>query len=277
MLLADLLDVYLSEREASPRYIESLKRTVKRARQFGLLDTSHLIPEKANEFLTRLPLAAVTRSNIRRELLTLWRFAFDHSYTDVPPLRVCRIKATPPPPRAWSLDTLRQLLAAAERDVRPVSQRCSGLLWRDVLPCWIVVGYDTGLRFSDLLHLHESNIVNGCVICTAQKTGKFTVRAISQTGVEYASKLVGKSPDGTLFRWALPRRRVLRKWREFLREQQVIGSSRWLRRSGATYVEIHRKGEAQRFLGHSNAALANRHYLDHTLTMDVPASPPPLR
>jgi integrase len=277
MLLADLLDVYLSEREASPRYIESLNRTVRRARECGLLDTSQLLPEKANEFLTRLPLAAVTRANIRRELLTLWRFAFEHSYTDVPPLRVCRIKATPPPPRAWCLDTLRKLLAAAEQDARPVSQRFPDLLWRDVLPCWIVVGYDTGLRFSDLLHLHGENIVNGCVICTAQKTGKFTVRAISPAGREYVSRLLEKSRDGTLFRWAVSRRRALRKWKEFLREQEVVGSSRWLRRSGATYVEINRKGEAQRFLGHSNAALANRHYLDQTLTMDVPESPPPLR
>ena len=277
MLLPDLLDLYLSEREASPRYIESLKRTVTRARQFGLLDTSQLLPEKANEFLIRLPLAAVTRSNIRRELLTLWRFAFDHSYTDVPPLRVCRIKATPPPPRAWSLDTLRQLLAVAEQDTRPVSQRVPGLLWRDVLPCWIVIGYDTGLRLSDLLHLHESNIVNGCVICTAQKTGKFTVRTISQPGRELAAQLFEKSQDGSLFRWALPRRRALKKWRDFLQEQKIVGSSRWLRRSGATYVEIKRKGEAQRFLGHSNAALASRHYLDQTLTMDIPESPPPLR
>jgi integrase len=277
MLLADLLDVYLSEREASPRYIESLNRTVKRAREYGLLDTSQLVSEKVNEFLARLPLAPVTRANIRRELLTLWRFAFEHSYTDVPPLRVCRIKATPPPPRAWSLDTLRKLLAAAEQDMRPVSQRCPGLLWRDVLPCWIVVGYDTGLRFSDLLHLHGSDIANGCVICTAQKTGKFTVRAISQAGLAYANRLAEKSPDGTLFRWALPRRRVLRKWKEFLQEQGVQGSSRWLRRSGATFVERNHKGEAQRFLGHSNAALANRHYLDQTLTMDIPESPPPLR
>jgi integrase len=277
MLLADLLDVYLSEREASPRYIESLNRTVRRARECGLLDTSQLLPEKVNEFLSRLPLAAVTRANIRRELLTLWRFAFEHSYTDVPPLRVCRIKATPPPPRAWSLDTLRKLLAAAEEDIRPVSGRCPGLLWRDVLPCWIVVGYDTGLRFSDLLHLHRDNILNGCVVCTAQKTGKFTVRAISPVGLQYAMWLVEKSPDGTLFKWALPRRRALQKWREFLQEQQVVGSSRWLRRSGATYVEIAHKGEAQRFLGHSSAVLANRHYLDQTLTLDVPQSPPPLR
>ena len=277
MLLADLLDVYLSEREASPRYIESLKRTVKRARECGLLDTSQLLPEKANEFLSRLPLAAVTRANIRRELLTLWRFAFEHSYTDVPPLRVCRIKATPPPPRAWSLDTLRQLLAAAEQDARPVTQRCPGLLWKDVLPCWIVVGYDTGLRFSDLLHLHAENIVNGCVICTAKKTGKFTVRAISPVGREYVSRLLDKSSDGTLFRWALARRRALQKWKEFLLEQHVVGSSRWLRRSGATYVEIQRRGEAQRFLGHSNSTLASRHYLDQTLTKDVPDRPPSLR
>ena len=277
MLIVELLKVYLSEREASPRYVESLKRTVNRASQCGMLDTNQLTPENANAFLTRLPLAAVTRSNIRRELLTLWRFAFENSVTDVPPLRVCRIKATPPPPRAWSIDTLRQLLVAAEQDMRPVSQRNPSLLWRYVLPCWIVIGYDTGLRLSDLLHLHESNIVNGCVICTAQKTGKFTVRAISQPGQELAARLFKRSPDGTLFRWALPRRRALVKWREFLREQQIAGSSRWLRRSGATYVEIKRKGEAQRFLGHSNAALANRHYLDQTLTMDIPESPPPLR
>jgi integrase len=146
-----------------------------------------------------------------------------------------------------------------------------------MLPCWIVIGYDTGLRFSDLLHLHESNIVNGCVICTAQKTGKFTVRTISVAGLEYATRLSEKSPDGTLFKWALTRRRALRKWKEFLREQDVVGSSRWLRRSGATYVEIANRGEAQRFLGHSNASLAPRHYLDQTLTMDIPASPPPLR
>ena len=277
MLIVELLKVYLSEREASPRYVESLKRTVNRASQCGMLDTNQLTPENANAFLTCLPLAAVTRSNIRRELLTLWRFAFENSVTDVPPLRVCRIKATPPPPRAWSLDTLRQLLAAAEQDTRPVSQRIPGLLWRDVLPCWIVIGYDTGLRLSDLLHLHESNIVNGCVICTAQKTGKFTVRAISQPGQELAARLFKRSPDGTLFRWALPRRRALLKWQDFLREQKIVGSSRWLRRSGATYVEMKRKGEAQRFLGHSNAALATRHYLDQTLTMDIPESPPPLR
>lgn len=277
MLLADLLDVYLSEREASPRYIESLNRTVRRAREYGLLDTSQLIPEKANEFLSRLPLAAVTRANIRRELLTLWRFAFEHSYTDIAPLRVCRIKATPQPPRAWSLDTLRRLLAAAEQDVRPVSRRCSGLLWREILPCWIVVGYDTGLRFSDLLHLNHGNIVNGCVICTAQKTGKYTVRAISSAGLQYVHRLIDKSPDGTLFRWAVPRRRILRKWRDFLREQGVVGSSRWLRRSGATYVEMNRAGEAQKFLGHSNASLAMRHYLDQTLSTCLPESPPPLR
>jgi integrase len=119
--------------------------------------------------------------------------------------------------------------------------------------------------------------VNGCVICTAQKTGKFTVRAISPAGLECASRLMAKSSDGTLFRWALPRRRALRKWKEFLSEQGVAGSSRWLRRSGATYVEINRKGEAQRFLGHSNATLASRHYVDQTLTLDVPTSPPPLR
>jgi hypothetical protein len=51
----------------------------------------------------------------RRKWGTLLRFAFEHSYTDVPPLSVCRIKATPRPPRAWSLDTLRQLLAAPSR------------------------------------------------------------------------------------------------------------------------------------------------------------------
>ena len=119
----------------------------------------------------------------------------------------------------------------------------------------------------------------GSLVSPEERNGTFdvVVRTISQPGQELAAGVVKKSPDGTLFRWAVPRRRVLLKWSDFLREQKVDGSSKWPRRSGATYVEIHHKGEAQRFLGHSNAVVATRHYLDQTLTMDIPHSPPSLR
>ena len=51
-------------------------------------------------------------------------------------------------------------------------------------------------------------------------------------------------------------------------------SSEWLQRREATYVRINRKGEARVFLRHSNAGLANRHNLDHTLPTDIPECSP---
>lgn len=279
MSLYELLDAYLAERDASPRYQESLRRTVRRAAAYGVATTCAMTPAAVNQFLRSAPVSAVTRANMRRELLTLWRWAYESNVTETPPLRVMAIKSVAKPPRAWSLDTLRKLLAAAEKDQKPISTRLPGVRRCDVLPAWIAVAYDSGIRLGDILALRKDSIANGCIAITAQKTGKLTVRRLSDYGMARTMELAGKSPDDTVFSWALPRRRAIVLWRSFLRENAISGSPRWLRRSGATYVEMQHPGEATKFLGHSacNPGLAAKHYIDASLTFQLPPSPPPLR
>lgn len=279
MSLFDLLDAYLSEREASPRYQESLRRTVRRAAAYGVADIAAMTPVRVNQFLRASTVSAVTRSNMRRELLTLWKWAYESDLTETPPLRVMAIKAVAKPPRAWSLDTLRKLLDLAEKDQKRISNRLPGVRRCDVLPAWISLAYDSGIRLGDILALRKDAIANGCVALTAQKTNKLTVRRLSAYATEKVMALAERSPDQTIFSWALPRKRAMAVWRSFLKENAISGSPRWLRRSGATYVEMEKPGQATKFLGHSacNPGLAARHYIDASLTFQLPPSPPPLR
>lgn len=276
-MLTDLLETYLSERECSPRYRESMQRTIRKAGAYGLKNVCQLESQAVNKFLATIPLSAVTRANIRRELLTLWRWAFEMGFTDEAPLRVLRVKVPGKPPRAWSPADLEKMLTAAERDqsvvnrLYPLVKRC------DVLPAWVTVGYDSGLRFSDVLELRAESFANQCVVATANKTRKVTIRRLSPYAWEAAHRLLERSPDGTLFQWVLPRRRAILLWRDFLRGLGMSGSSKFLRRSAATLLEIDHPGWATRFLSHSNPTLAPRHYIDATLALTIPPGPPPIR
>lgn len=275
MTLRSLLDSYLCAVEASPRYCESLRRTVTKAESSGLVYLRQLLPEAVNLWLSRLPLSATTRHNIRRELLTLWRFAYDQGLTDVPPLRIRRIAPCRTPPQAWTLESLRAMLDLAEQDETPLSSRVR-LRICDVLPAWIGIGYDSGIRFSDLLSLTADNIRNGCVAITAQKTRKPLVRRLSPHTLAAVNRLLDLSPDGTLFSWALPRRRAILMWRAFLKRHRFGGSSKWLRRSCATQVHMAEKGAAVEYLQHSSPLLAQYHYIDASQA-GVPNPPPPIR
>lgn len=274
MSLTKLLDAYLASREASPRYRESLLRTVRKAQASGLLEICQLSPGPVNSFLAKLDVGPTTRANIRRELLTLWRYAYEEGMTEVFPARVTRIRPAYAPPKAWSLDELCRMMSAAESDSTPLGG-ASGLAVMDVLPAWIGIAYDSGLRFGDVLGLQSSNFRNGCVFVTASKTGKPMVRKLADTTNQRVRVLLERSPDGTLFRWAMTRRRAVLAWRAFLDRHSFDGSSKWLRRSCATYLEKDRPGTASRYLQHSNPMLAQRHYLDQSL-FDVPEGPPPI-
>lgn len=274
MSMTDLLDTYLEQRDASHRYEESLRRTVRRLAEYGIGGVSQLSSDRVNKFLSVVPVGQTTKHNYRREAFTLWRFAFEQGFTDVAPDRLRRIPPARFPVKAWTVEAVQKLLDAAEADQTPISRRLK-LRRCDLLPAWILVAFDSGLRFSDVLELRQSDIRNGCVSVVARKTGKPTIRKLSDAAIEAVRKLP-KSPDGTLFKWALPRRRAFKMWRSFLDGQGIEGSSKWLRRSGATAVEIKRTGAATVFLGHSAPHLARMHYIDQT-QFGMPDGPPALR
>jgi integrase len=272
MTLKNLLQAYEDEKQPSKRYRESLLRTIRKAQAIGLTKICQLAPEPVNRFLAGLPVGATTRSNIRRELLTLWRYAYETDRTAVFPARISRIRPTHAPPQAWSADELSRLLETAERDATPLGGVTSARVM-DVLPAWIGIAYDSGLRFSDVLTLDGGNFRNGCVNVVAGKTGKPLVRRLSEGTEQAVAALLQMSPDGSLFAWAMTRRRAIKTWRAFLLRHGFNGSSKWLRRSCATYVEKDRPGGATAYLQHSHPMLAPRHYLDESL-FSVPQGPP---
>lgn len=114
MTLLDLLDRYTAAVEVSPKYLESLLRTVRRAKDTGLLEVCQLAPERVNKFLAGLPVGPTTRHNIRRELITLWKYAYEQGLTEVYPARIRKIRASFAPPVTWELGSLGDLLEAAE-------------------------------------------------------------------------------------------------------------------------------------------------------------------
>lgn len=212
---------------------------------------------------------------MRRELLTLWRWAFEEGMTEVPPLRVMRIKSRTVPVEAWSIQEMQRILVLAERDETLVGGHADRRIC-DWLPGWIVIAYDTGLRFSDVLALRDSNVRNGCVSSTASKTGKALVRPMSVYAQGWADRLIKDSPDGSLFAWFLTRRRAFQAMRAYYDRHEIKGSGKYLRRACATYIEIRSPGEAWRYLQHSVPTLVPRHYADASLC-PVPEGPPAIR
>lgn len=275
MRLSTVLDHYLAEREVAVKYQKLLAATVRRLEDSGVKNVFQLTPDRVNSFLSKLPVGQTTRSNIRRMTLGLWRHAFESGFTNEPPRRIRRIPPARVVVRAWSKEEVENLLGLAERDETPISRRFPKLQRRHVFPAWILLAWDSGMRFSDVHLLTRRDIRGGCVAVTASKTGKVTVRKLSTPCLQAISSLPA-SPDGTLFQWAMPRRRAFVHWRAFLDAHGIEGSSKYLRRGGATNVERKQRGAASAFLGHTDPRLAPRFYLDQTL-LDVTIGPDPLR
>lgn len=275
MTLANLLDRYTAAVACSPRYLQSLRRTVRKANDSGLEKICQLNPENVNNFLASLTVGQTTKHNIRRELMTLWRHAFDCGLTEVYPLRVRKIRPAYKPAVTWTIGQLEMMLDAAERDETPISRNVN-LRRCDVLPCWMGIAYDTGLRFSDIHNLRACDFRNGCVAITASKTGKPVVRPMSELTQLDTARLLARSPDGTLFRWFLCRRRAFYLWRAFLDGHKFFGSSQWFRRACATQKENEERGSAQRYLQHDSPRLTQVHYIDQS-QLRLESLPPPIR
>lgn len=276
MRLTDLLAAYLGSRDCGKRYREALLRTVRKMTEAGITSVADLRPEQVNRFLQNLStLGSVTRQNIRREALTLWRYAFEERLTDEPPLRVMRIRATPKPPQAWSMPTLARMVECAEKDETVVSKRHNVRVC-DFLPHWITIAYDSGLRFQDVHELHVDQIRDCVVTGVAHKTNKTYIRPLSEYSTAKARELADKSPDGTLFRWFLTRRRAFLALKKFRERHKVVGTFKYLRRSCATMKEFQEPGSARQYLQHGDGATTIRHYVDESL-LAVPKGPPPIR
>jgi integrase len=85
------------------------------------------------------------------------------------------------------------------------------------------------------------------------------------------------SPDGRVFRWALAEKWLRIRWDRMVAAAKLTGTCKWMRRTGATWVEATQPGSASRFLGHRSPELAMKHYVDRTLLPNSCPMPPPIR
>ena len=271
--MIEVASLYCDERAVTPDYRQALHRVARSMRDAGI-DPSNLTDSLVNRWLASLRQSPTTRSNYRRMAVTLWRHAADCGLATDYPRRVVAVKARPAPPVAWTLAELSALLAAARRlPGRFKRSRCPMAVFYEA---FILAGFETGLRFSDLWSLGCDQLRGERLYVVANKTGTAVPKRLTPRCAEILTKLTVQGDGRTFFRWAICRRRCREQFKALCKIAGLRGTPKYLRRSGATHCEISQPGSAGRFLGHLSPGLAYKCYVDKTMLNDQCPSPPPI-
>ncbi len=271
--LKTVLSQYLSRRDCCPDYRRHLERTVERLSASGITSVANLTPDRINHWLDSLPCSRQTVSNYRRQACTVIRAALGPDAAHFIE-RVRRVKAPLAPPVAWTMDELSRLLHHARSMPGRLQSGCPAALF---FTGWLLCGYGCGLRFSDLHNLRCHQIRNGRLHTVQSKTGDPLVVVLSPECARVLTELSVLSQDGTIFRWALGERWLRIRFARLCKAAGVAGTPKWMRRTGATWVEATQPGMASRFLGHRSPELAMRHYVDRSLLPNACPVPPPIQ
>ena len=260
---------YLSSRICCEQYAMQIERLAKSVRAF----TAQAVNSHLRARLESLSPSSV--ANERRVLLTLWRWAWEEGLVDTAPRGVMRVRVPQRPVRAWTMAQCQALVKGAEKFSGRTLRNGADL--GDFLACWALLAYETGARYGDIFSWTESNVCAQSISWSTSKTGVACVRPISAKAASLVQKMLAGSPDGRIVGWVCCRRQSFKFMRQMLIANGLgAGSSKWLRRSAATHVEMTRPGKAQAFLAHKTPGLAARHYLDQSQLVTSEAGPPPL-
>jgi integrase len=271
--MVEIASSYCDERAVTPDYRQALLRVARSMRAAGITPMT-LTDSLVNRWLASLSQSPTTRSNYRRMAVTLWRHAHDLGVATDYPKRLARVKSSTRPPVAWTLGEMSALVSAARQmKQRFKRSRCP---MADFYEAFVRVGFETGLRFSDLLSLRCEQLREGRLYVVPNKTGAQVPKRLSASCVESLAKLSVQGDGETFFRWAICKRRAREHFKKLCRSAGLQGTPRWLRRTGATHCEISQPGSATRFLGHLSPGLAYKFYVDRTQLDDQCPSPPPI-
>jgi len=270
--MVELATSYCDEREVTPDYRQALLRVARSMRAAGI-EPSVATESLMNRWLAGLSQSQTTRSNYRRMGMTLIRYAIDRRECRQFIGRVVRVKSKISPPVAWSMAELSTLISAARKLRGELKKGCPESLFFEA---WIRAGFETGLRFSDLLALRCSCLRGSRLYVVANKTGVPIPKVLSSRCVEILTELSVHSGGVEFFRPILSERWIRIRWARLCKAAGLTGTPKWLRRSGATHCEIRQPGSAKKFLGHLSDGLAMKHYVDQTLLPDQCPAPPPI-
>lgn len=271
--MVDLAISYCSEREVTPDYQQALLRVARSMQAAGIEPSVPNIESLTNRWLTSLKQSQTTRSNYRRMAWSLILFAIERRECQQFIGRPLRVKSKISPPVAWSMAELSTLIAASKKMSGTLRNECPESLFFEA---WIRAGFETGLRFSDLLCLRCSCLRGDRLYVVANKTGVPIPKVLSARCTQILTELSVHSGGVEFFRPILSERWLRIRFARLCKSVGLTGTPKWLRRSGATHCEIRQPGSAKKFLGHLSDGLAMKHYVDQTLLPDQCPSPPPI-
>jgi integrase len=265
---ADIAPLYLAGRQVSPAHRRTVTATAARAGKVAV--------DALNRYLCgRVELVSGQTLKTERSIcLSLWRWAYDQGLFETAPRGVMRLKARRKPTKAWTLDQIRQILAACDNaSKRPM---WSGAAPRDFLRAWVLLAYETGARMGDVFSFTRDQIDGDTIAWVQSKTGDPLTRTLTPACQQAVQVMLAKSPDGSILGWACSRRQAIRRMRELLESCGLDGSSKWLRRSGATHCEMAQAGAGRLHLGHRSPALFESNYCDWGQLRTKTPQPPQL-
>jgi integrase len=265
--LVDLARHYVDNRNICGEYRQTIGRIA--------ASCPTLSADAVNAYLKRrlTEVSTITARNERGIILSLWVTAYHDGVVDTTPRGIMKIKVRRAATRAWTLEEVKTVLSHARKQ-RGIKLRC-GADKADFLSAWILLGYESGARFGDCWSFTREHIVGDALQWTQSKTGDPLSKILTPACLEACSEMLKKSPDGRIIGWVCGKRHATRIMRQHLASCELPGTSKWLRRSGATHVEMVEPGRARLHLGHRSVGLAEKAYLDwaqiRTKTPRVPA------
>lgn len=260
MSITQLATAYWRRVGGSAGYLEQLTVLTKRLPW----QASDLTPDRIDAYLDSAltHLAPSTVSNHRRMLRTLMRFAADEGHVDKSILRpLRRVKVPPPCPVALDHSQIARWVATA-RNMQGGTRTCQ---YSILLPAWVLTAYSTGLRTGDLLAIQYSQIRGHRLLLRQHKTSEPHVAWMDDAALRAISQLPRKGPE--IFGSLTNKDRILHAMNLLVKRSDQEGTTRWLRRSGATYCEASGK-DASKYLGHRDPGMKKR-YVDRLLLSEL--------
>jgi integrase len=143
-----------------------------------------------------------------------------------------------------------------------------------LMRAWVLTAYSTGLRLCDLLEIKWDQLRGQRILVRQHKTGQPHVVYVDDNAMRALTTLPKRGPR--IFGDLICRDKLLAQMRRLVRIADLPGSTKFLRRSGATYSEV--IGHcASAHLGHKTPTM-KAHYVDRLLLAeergDGPSVPP---
>lgn len=259
---------YLNNRVVTKSYASNVIKVAK--------DVKFLTTESINNYLKKR-LETIQASTVRSHrtiLLGLWKYAYENDLIDHMPKNIIKIKIKRKPTKAWTIKDCEDLVQKTfEKDNTYLK---NGTSIGKYLRCWILLGYESGARRGDIFNFKFSNLDNNILSWTMSKTGDPMTKVLSEKTIQSINDLqiYNTKNDDRILGWVLSKRRSLTIIKQHIIDCGLSGTSKFLRRSGATHIEIDKPGYAKFHLGHRTSGLAEKNYIDFSqITSNIPQTP----